>query len=70
MRTKILIIFLFIATSIGAQTKVSGTIVDKAKQPIPFANVVFKGSNEGVVANEDGHFYLESTKNYTELIVA
>lgn len=70
MKSILQIIFLFIVTSIGAQTKVSGTIVDKSKQPIPFANVVFKGSNEGVVANEDGHFYLESTKNYTELVVA
>ncbi|MFM9825992.1 DUF5686 family protein [Flavobacterium sp.] len=64
------ILFLFVVSPFFAQTKVSGVIVDKAKQPIPFANVVFKGSNEGVVANEDGHFYLESAKNYTELIVA
>ncbi len=62
--------FLFIATTFFAQTKVSGVIVDKSKQPIPFANVVFKGSNEGTVSNEDGHFYLESSKTYTDLIVA
>lgn len=55
--------------SVFAQTKVSGIIVDKSNQPIPFANVVFKNSNEGVVSNEDGRFYLESKKNYKELIV-
>jgi len=44
--------------------------VDKLKQPIPFANVIFKGSNEGVVSNEDGHFYLESKNNYKTLIVS
>jgi len=55
--------------SVFAQTKVSGIIVDKSNQPIPFANVVFKNSNEGVVSNEDGRFYLESKKNYKELVV-
>ncbi|MGO4817865.1 DUF5686 family protein [Flavobacterium sp. W22_SRS_FP1] len=53
-----------------AQTKVSGIIVDKTNLPVPFANVVFKGSSEGTVANEDGRFYLESTKTYTALLVA
>jgi len=53
-----------------AQTKVSGIIVDKSNLPVPFANVVFKGSSEGTVANEDGRFYLESTKTYTALLVA
>jgi hypothetical protein len=58
------------ASALFAQTKVSGIIVDKMDQPVPFANVVFKGSSEGTVANEDGRFYLESTKKYTALLVA
>ncbi len=53
-----------------AQTKVSGTVLDQLKQPIPFANVVFKNSNEGIVTNEDGHFYLESPKDYATLVVS
>lgn len=56
--------------TIFAQTKVSGIVVDKADQPIPFANVVFKGSNTGIVTNEDGRFYIESPKNYTTLIIS
>lgn len=52
-----------------AQTKVSGIIVDKSNQPVPFANVIFKDSNTGVLSNEDGRFYIESPKNYTALIV-
>jgi hypothetical protein len=63
------LVFLFIITTFFAQTKVSGTIVDKSKQPIPFANVIFKGSNEGVVSNEDGRFYLESQKSYKTLVI-
>ena len=70
MKKIIQIILVIYTTVFYAQTKVSGIVVDKSKQPIPFANVVFKGSNEGTVANEDGHFYLESAKNYTGIIVA
>ena len=58
------------ASALFGQTKVSGIIVDKMNQPVPFANVVFKGASEGTVANEEGRFYLESTKKYTALLVA
>src|SRR5659263_249793 len=62
--------FLFaIANAIFAQTKVSGIVVDKSNNPIPFANVAFKDSNEGIVTNEDGHFYLESLKTYKTLVI-
>ena len=70
MKTIFKLVFLLMTKILFAQTKVSGVILDKSKQPIPFANLVFKGSNEGTVSNEDGHFYLESDKNYTEIKVA
>ena len=70
---KFLISFLFFASlafgSLFAQTKVSGIIVDKLNQPVPFANVVFKGSTQGVMSNEDGRFYIESKNNYQAIIV-
>jgi hypothetical protein len=59
----------FSLTSLFAQTKVSGIITDKLNQPVPYANVVFKGSNQGVMSNEDGRFYLESKNNYQAIIV-
>ncbi|MFV8331914.1 DUF5686 family protein [Flavobacterium sp. GSP14] len=63
--------FVVISTTIAfAQTKVSGVVVDKQNQPIPFANVVFKGSSEGIVTNEDGKFYLESAKTYVTLLIS
>lgn len=66
-----LFIFLFaFANSLFAQTKVSGIVVDNTNQPVPYANVVFKGSNTGVVSNEDGRFYIESPETYTALIVS
>jgi hypothetical protein len=64
------IVFIFIITnSIFGQTKVSGIVVDKLKQPVPYANVVFKNSSIGTVTNEDGRFYMESPNNYTTLLI-
>ncbi len=73
MRKLVFFSFLFLvsfAYNAVAQTKISGIIVDKKNQPISFANIVFKGSNEGVVSNEDGRFYLESTNDYSVILVA
>ncbi|WP_073368748.1 DUF5686 and carboxypeptidase-like regulatory domain-containing protein [Flavobacterium fluvii] len=62
--------FLFAMTSsLFAQTKVSGVVVDKSNRPVPFANIAFQNSTEGVVSNEDGIFYLESPKNYTTIVI-
>ncbi len=69
---KIFFYFLFIGfiNSSFAQTKVSGVIVDNKNQPISYANIVFKGSNEGTVSDENGKFYLESAKSYKAIAVA
>jgi len=61
---------LFLTLMVCAQTKVSGIVVDNSNQPVPYANVVFKDSNIGIVTNEDGRFYIESDKTYTTLIVS
>ncbi len=73
MKKKFLFFLFFVlvsATTAFAQTKVSGVVMDKQNQPIPFANVVFKGSSEGIVTNEDGKFYLESAKTYVTLLIS
>jgi hypothetical protein len=70
---KILVLFGFWLTVIStavAQTKVSGMVVDNTNQPVPYANIVFKGSQIGVVSNEDGRFYIEAPDNYTTLVVS
>jgi hypothetical protein len=71
MANKFLKYFLFTVvflTNIYAQTKVSGVVLDKKGNPIPFASVAFKNSGEGVVSSEDGIFYLESQKNYATIV--
>lgn len=61
--------FLFIANALG-QTKVSGIVIDKSNLPIPYANLVFKGSNVAVNTDENGRFYMESPTSYTVLEVS
>lgn len=71
MKIKLLIafsFFSFIATY--AQTKVSGYVFDESNLPVPFANVLFKGSTEGTITNEDGKFYLESEETWDTLVVS
>lgn len=72
MKKNILLLLLFlcaVTSAVFAQTKVSGIVVDKTNLPVPFANIAFKNSNEGVVSNEDGIFYLESAKTYKTIII-
>ena len=64
------ILILFITVTAFAQTKISGVVVDKKNKPVGYANIVFKGSNEGTVSDENGKFYLESTKTYSAIAIA
>ncbi|WP_400074857.1 DUF5686 family protein [Winogradskyella sp. R77965] len=71
MKIKLLIAFICLNVfSAIAQTKVSGYVFDESNQPIAFANVLFKGSTEGTITNEDGKFYLESDEKWETLIVS
>jgi hypothetical protein len=53
---KFLVLFCGDLDYLFAQTKVSGVVVDKQNQPIPFCECSFQGSSEGIVTNEDGKF--------------
>lgn len=67
----LLFFFVFALAATGwTQTKVSGIVVDESGQPVPYANVVLKGSNRGIVTNEDGRFYIESPDTYRTLVVS
>ncbi|MFC6098224.1 DUF5686 family protein [Flavobacterium qiangtangense] len=61
--------FLFM-NFVVAQTKVSGIVYDEFKQPLPYANVVFKGTTDGIITNEEGKFYLESKTTQSTLLVS
>jgi len=62
--------FLLGCLSILAQTKVSGNVYDINSEPVAFANVIFKGSSQGNITNEDGKFYMESDSNWDTLCIS
>lgn len=62
--------FLLTVCAAVAQTKVSGFVFDETDQPLPFANVYFKNSSEGVITDENGKFYLESKNTYSAIVVS
>ena len=71
MNLKLLCIFFFFGIfSTIAQTKVSGHVYDENNEPVSFANVIFKGSSEGTITDENGTFYLESYQNWKDVIVS
>jgi len=70
MKQLLLIIVVLSALSSYAQTKVSGVVKDDYGEPVAFANVIFKDSNEGTITNENGRFYLESDVKHDGLWVS
>ena len=71
MNFKLLFTFFILGViSTFAQTKVSGYVFDENNEPVPFANVLFKGSTKGTITNENGKFYLESDDTWTALTVS
>ena len=68
---KLLLLFILLTSFIAlGQTKVSGVVKDEYGDPVAFANVIFKDSNEGTITNEDGRFYLESDEDFDALWVS
>lgn len=45
-------------------------VVDETGEPVSFANVLFKGSSEGTITNDNGRFYMESENSHAALVVS
>ncbi|WP_082438504.1 DUF5686 and carboxypeptidase-like regulatory domain-containing protein [Nonlabens sp. YIK11] len=67
-----LAIFTVLLTSytLMAQTKVGGVVYDTDGVTVPFANVVFPGTYEGTITNDDGRFYLQSDESYNQIEIS
>ena len=63
------LLFLGVAGTNFAQTKVSGTVYDDTNQTLPFANIYFKGNKTGVESDENGKFIIESKQDFTAIII-
>ncbi len=71
MKKALNLVFFFFGILITfSQTKVSGYLVDEENRPVAFANVLFKGSTEGTISNEDGLFYLESESTWNTVVIS
>jgi len=71
MNLKLTLVFFFFGIlSAFSQTKVSGYVFDESNKPVAYANILFKGTTEGTITNEEGRFYLESTNTQQTLIVS
>ena len=63
-------LFVLLTQFVFSQTKVSGYVIDEYNESVPFANVLFKGSTEGTITDENGKFYLESDTTWPNLIIS
>jgi hypothetical protein len=64
--------FLFSAVFSYAQTtKVSGKIVDAiSREPLPFVNIIFKGTTVGVATDIEGKYTMSTTLKVDSLVVS
>lgn len=70
MRNSLFYLVFIFSIHISAQTYVSGTVYDEEKQTVPFANILFKNSSEGVISDIDGRFVIQSENNYSLITVS
>ncbi|WP_445718734.1 carboxypeptidase-like regulatory domain-containing protein [Flavobacterium sp.] len=72
MKLRFLLLSLFFATTLFAQNgTVTGTILDKEfdNEPLPFANIVIKGTKQGTSTDENGKYSISlKPGNYTIVI--
>ncbi|GMN10678.1 DUF5686 family protein [Croceitalea sp. MTPC9] len=62
--------FFFFISFLNAQTKAGGIVLDEYDNPVAFANIIFKGSSEGTITNDNGRFYFESEEAYKTIVVS
>ncbi len=70
MKYIVRLLFIFLPLILTAQTKVGGVVYDEDDNPVPFANVIYLGSNEGTITNENGRFYLESEETWKKIRIS
>lgn len=70
-KIKILLLFTLIAiTSFAQETIISGKITDaNTNEPIPFANVFYKGTTKGTTTDFDGNYTIKDNNPSDSLTV-
>ena len=69
---KLLLVPILILTSFiaQAQSKITGVVLDINNEPLPYVNVYFKNTTNGVVTDFDGKFNLTSTKKRGKVVIS
>ena len=70
MKYYLSLLFFILSISLFSQTKVGGYVYDEDGYTVPYASVYFKNSTVGVVADDNGKFYLEAPDVYKTLVVS
>lgn len=66
-----LLSFLLLSAAAVAQTVVKGKVTDAhSGDPIPFANIIFKGTTNGTTTDFDGNFSVRTTSAADSLVVS
>ena len=67
----LLVVLMLISTSmLLAQTKLTGSIVDNANQPLPGATLIIEGTQVGSTSNFDGKFSLETSNSNGTILIS
>ncbi len=66
MKKKVLhvfFLFAFLSVSVWAQKTVTGVVTDDTGSPLPGANVMIVGTQQGTITNQDGHYSIQVPGN-------
>ena len=63
-----LLFFVSFNVTITAQQRISGKITDNNGEGLPGVNIVVKGTNNVVISNQEGEFYLSNVKTQDILV--
>lgn len=70
-RTLLFVMLLLSVSSFSQTTKVSGKIVDAVtREPLPFVNVVFKGTTVGAASDIEGNYSISTTLHVDSISVS
>lgn len=70
---RLLLFLCLLSNGLFAQltTKVSGKIIDaNTREPLPFVNILFKGTTAGTTSDIDGHFSMTTTLKVDSIMVS
>ena len=70
MKNKLLTLLLVLfVTAVNAQKSITGTVTDNNKTTVPLANIYWKSTTTGVVADENGQFKISEPKSYPASLI-